>query len=87
MGFPAMSGVYLHVGQHAFACALGLMAWLKSLEAMVAAFFPSSTPLWWCPIAVRDLLPACPPLGPGFPQWVRRDLWNGCAFCPAAENL
>ena len=38
MDFPVMSGVYLHMGQHAFAYALGLMAWFKSLEAAVAAF-------------------------------------------------
>ena len=32
-----MSGVYLHVRQHSVAWTLGLMAWLKSPEATVAA--------------------------------------------------
>ena len=32
-----MSWGYLHVGQHSFACALGPMAWLELLEAMVIA--------------------------------------------------
>ena len=38
MDLSTMSGVYLHVRQHAFASAFGLMAWLKSLEAVIAAF-------------------------------------------------